>query len=649
MLKNKPSLLKYFRYLIFALVIGALIVMTITFLSSKRNFDLKTQEKIKNNAIKLGNQVDDSLIYVENFVNLIATRVSQQNIATSQLVATILESVRPKIDDDKYNIFTWTLFDFITPDGRVLAASTIGVLEKNITITPNRRSWMIDARFEPWKFHIAKSDIGIVSNEPIIPIGFGVTNKKNKFLGIISLGVNTEKLKKALELSTEGLITNFAILNSDHSIITASKNFDLENQTEFQKKLAATLNSSFADVSGSFIKIENRTFFCLKITHYPDLIIISGVDKKIANTEFLSEVLPKILNTLYLTIFFLILLYFFRTKLLNPVVTLSESANEIAQGNTKIIVPQSDIAEVNFLSRSIETVRCFVEKQQQEKNFAETANHNKTEFLASTAHELKNIVAGIIGLAELVKMNFFDKSNSADKKFSDEELAENQNFLGDVVKLGEELAEFIHDITDVNQSQTGDFKIEEQSVVDVKDVALRSIKLLKMRAARSNKQILTQFLKQPDEDFLVENLDPRRLKQIIVNLLSNSIKYANDHSKIKITLERFSSDASEMWRDSILENVRNNSEIDGQRKLHLLTIIKKSRPKISITVKDEGIGMSDEEIIIALAKYGRIANETKIDSTGLGLPLVKHLVELQGGILMISSQKNVGTEVRIIF
>lgn len=649
MLRNKPSLLRYFRYLIFTLVVGTTIVTTTTYSNSKKNFDLKTQEKIKNNAIKLGNQVDDSLIYVENFVNLIATRISKQNTTAPEPIAAILESVSPKIDDDKYDIFTWTLFDFIAPNGHVLAASTVGVLKKNIIITPDRRSWIVDARFEPWKFHIAKSDIGIVSHEPIIPIGFGVTSKQNKFLGIISLGVNTEKLKKALELSTEGLITNFAILNRDYSIITASENFDFKKQNEFQKNLTNALNSSFIDTSGSFIKVDNRTFFCLKITHYPDLTIISGIDKKIADTEFWSEILPNILNTLYLTTFFLILLYFFRTKLLNPVVELSESSNQIAQGNTQIIVPQSNIAEINFLSRSIETVRCFVEKQQQEKNFAETANHNKTEFLASTAHELKNIVAGIIGLAELVKMNFSDKVNSVDKKFSDEELSENQNFLEDVVKLGEELAEFIHDITDVNQSQTGDFKIEEQSVVDVKDVTLRSIKLLKMRAAKSHKQIVTQFLKQPDEDFLIENLDPRRLKQIIVNLLSNSIKYANDHSKIKIILERFPSDASEMWRDSMLQNVRNNSEIDERRKLHLLTIIKKSRPKISIIVKDEGVGMSDEEIIIALAKYGRIANEAKIDSTGLGLPLVKHLVELQGGILTISSQKNVGTEVRIIF
>ncbi len=633
------SLAKDYKLFANTVVFGSIIIAAIALFFSYKNFSADSKQSIKTNSNKINQQITESLSYIENIANLISNQILEKNNYKKEIVASILINTRPMINESFQDIFTWTLFDFVDHNDYVIASSTHGILTKPVLITKEQRSWIIDAKITPNKLLPSKVDIGIISKELVVPFGFGVVKKNGNFVGTISLGLNVKKFKRKLESIITTPYVAFAILDKDNSIIFTSENFNKEDFSFISKNIG---------LEQGFIEKDNRKFYYQSNENYP-LHVLVGVNQKIFLSQFQENFLPKILNTIYLTIFFLILLYFFRTKLLNPVVTLSESANEIAQGNTKIIVPQSDIAEVNFLSRSIETVRCFVEKQQQEKNFAETANHNKTEFLASTAHELKNIVAGIIGLAELVKMNFSDKSNSADKKFSDEELAENQNFLEDVIKLGEELAEFIHDITDVNQSQTGDFKIEEQSVVDVKDVALRSIKLLKMRAAKSNKQILTQFLKQQDEDFLVENLDPRRLKQIIVNIISNSIKYANDHSKIKITLERFSSDASEMWRGSMLENVRNNSEIDGQRKLHLLTIIKKSRPKISITVKDEGIGMSDKEIVIALAKYGRLTNEAKIDSTGLGLPLVKHLVELQGGILAISSQKNIGTEVRIIF
>ena len=280
---------------------------------------------------------------------------------------------------------------------------------------------------------------------------------------------------------------------------------------------------------------------------------------------------------------------------------------------------------------------------------AEKANFNKTEFLASTAHELKNIVAGIIGLAEVVKINFSEKADSNVKNFSESEILENQSFLEDIVKLGEELSEFIHDIIDVNQAQTGDFKIEEHSLVDMKEIVMRSVKLLKIRAIKSQKQIVSHFIKKDDEDFIVNNIDPRRIKQVLVNLISNSIKYADEQTVIEVKLEKLNSGASKTLQISILDSIKQNPHINHERKIYLQTIVKKSRPKIMISIKDHGCGMNENEIKIALEKYGRIkmAQSKFIDSTGLGLPLVKHLVEMQGGMMVISSEKNVGTEVKV--
>jgi signal transduction histidine kinase len=368
---------------------------------------------------------------------------------------------------------------------------------------------------------------------------------------------------------------------------------------------------------------------------------------------FLSELrinfLPHFFNTLYLTVFFLILLFFFRTRLLNPVIQLSNSAREISQGNTNVYIPHAEISEIDLLAESIEQVREFAEKQAQGKMLAEKENFNKTEFLASTAHELKNIVAGIIGLAEVVKINFSEKAESNDQNFSALEILENQSFLEDIIKLGEELSEFIHDIIDINQAQTGDFKIEEHSLVDMKEIVMRSVKLLKIRAIKSQKQIVSHFIKKNDEDFIVNNIDPRRIKQVLVNLISNSIKYANEQTTIEVKLENLNSGASETLQILILDNIKQNPHINHERKTYLQSLIKKSRPKIMISIKDRGCGMNENEIKIALEKYGRIemAQRKFIDSTGLGLPLVKHLIEMQGGMMVISSEKDVGTEVRV--
>lgn len=636
--------MRYFRYLIYATIIVAFVFTGLNYIIVQRSFAVKTKEKIKNHALILNNRIDSSIVYIENFVNFIAYRISEKDTIDSKTVSTILKSLKPKVDDKKYDIFTWTLFDFVDPQGKVLAASNPGVLNEKIIIKPEQRSWMRDSRLEPWKFHISKSDIGIVSGEPIIPMGFGISSKNGKFLGILSLGINTNKLRNVLEADLNSISTNFVILNSDNSIVVASENFDQKNLESFAKDLTDGLYSSGFSNKNRFLRIGGRDFYYSTITHYPNLAIITGINHQISQTQFWAQVMPSISNTLYLTIFFLLLLYFFRTKLLKPVISLSKAANEISKGNTKITIPQSEIGEISDLANSVEMVRQFAEEQDRERNLAMEANHNKSEFLASTSHELKNLIVGVIGLAEIVKSSF----KRENKKFSDEEFSQNQSFLNDIIKLGEELMEFVNDILDLNQAQTGNFKIEEKPWVDVSEVILSSVKLLKIRAIKSQKQIITDFYKHENQSFLVNNLDPRRLKQIMVNLISNSIKYAADNTTIEVEMQALSGPSSEAMHSSIVNIIKHNPEIDEKRKQHLISVIQ-NRPKVLISVKDCGKGMSEEELKIAMKKYGCL-NKKKdefIDSTGLGLPLVKHLVEMQGGMMNIISKKGEGTTVTI--
>jgi signal transduction histidine kinase len=639
------SLSKDYKIFVNLVVISAIFISLVSLIFSYYNFKKEAEQKVKYEAEKLINKIDETLIYAENFVNWIGQSIAEKNSNDPQVITSLLERTRLKVDNKAYNIFTWTLFDFVNPQGMVIADSINGIIKKPLIVSVEKRLWMTSAKETPWKIQTSINDIGIISGEPIIPLGFGITGKNNNFLGYVSFGLNIQKFKDFLENQTTTSLTSFAVFGVKNDLILTSKSFDENNLKNLSDDLSGIANDS---QNVKTLRVGEKDFFYKKSKNYP-FLIVSNISEKNFKNELYKKFLPKILNTLYLTIFFLALLYFFRKKLVSPVVKLSEVANQVSQGNTAISVPTSEIEEINELSKSIELVRQFVEKQAEEKNSANQANHNKTEFLASTAHELKNIIAGIIGLTEAVKLNFSEKMESENKIFSAEEATENLNFLGDVVKLGEELSEFIHDILDVNQAQTGDFKIEEHSLVDVKETILRSVKLLKTRAIRSKKNIVPTFLKQVEEDFIVNNLDPRRLKQVIVNLISNSIKYAADNSQIEVRLERLGETGLEGLRESMIENLQKNEEIDGERKAHLLKIIKKSRPKVLITIKDCGEGMSEDEIKSALQKYGRVKNEKHefVDSTGLGLPLTKHLVELQGGMMIIYSKKGIGTEIKI--
>lgn len=618
----------------------------INYLSARQNFENNLQKRTQSDSIKIANQFDNFLIYSENLTKLLANNITQQNSEDPKKIAKILENIKPQIDYEKYNIFALTLFNFVDKDGKLIATSN-GLLKDGIKILAEKRSWLISARVDPQKFHITNSDTGIISGEQIIPIGFGVTNDYGKFLGYISIGINAVKISKALESSINNATTSFVILNNDNSPIIASGNFDKSLLKNLQFEIGFDQDSQ---KDHTVIKIKGREYFYLRINHYKNLAILVGIDCAAANSEFIASITPIFLNYFYFTAFFLILLYLFKIKLLNPVTDLSFAANKISHGNTNVFIAQSKITEINSLSHSLELVRELVKKQQEEKLIAETENQNKSEFLASTAHEFKNIITSVVGTAELIKSNFAAKVESKNHYFTSEEIAENTEFLEDIVKLSDEISSFIYDVIDVNQAASGNFKIEEAEYVDLKDIALKSVKMLRVRAIKNKKHIVTHFSKGHDVNFNVAMLDPRRVKQIFVNLLSNAIKYGAPNSKIELKMEALDKDVSELLRDSIINNVKQNPDISKKRKTLLLDVIAKARPKVIITVKDHGSGMTKEEIEVALEKYSRVENHHQhFDSTGLGLPIVKYLVEMQGGMLTINSQKNVGTEVKVIF
>ncbi len=638
------SLSKDYKVFFNLVVFTSVLISTTTLYFSYRDFTKVSKQAMISTTNKIDQQITESLSYLENISNFVANQIIKYGNSKKENIASILTNTRPKINDNGYDFFTWTLFDFVDANNYVVASSTHGALTNPILVTNEERSWIYEAKQKPWKLLSSKVDTGIISREPIIPFGFGISDK-GKFLGTISFGVNVEKLERKLELLSSISYIKFVVFDDKNSVLLSSENFNKEQVFEIAdgfEKLDKTL------LNPGFIEINNQIFYYQPNSPH-SFAILTGINKKMFLSELRINFLPHFLNTLYLTIFFLILLFFFRTRLLNPVIQLSNSAYEISQGNTNVYIPHAEISEIDLLAESIEQVREFVEKQAQGKMLAEKANFNKTEFLASTAHELKNIVAGIIGLAEVVKINFSEKAESNDNNFSAPEILENQSFLEDIVKLGEELSEFIHDIIDINQAQTGNFKIEEHSLVDMKEIVMRSVKLLKIRAIKSQKQIVSHFIKKDDEDFIVNNIDPRRIKQVLVNLISNSIKYADEQTAIEVKLEKLNAGASETLQISILDSIKQNPHINHERKTYLQSIVKKSRPKIMISIKDHGCGMNENEIKIALEKYGRIemAQSKFIDSTGLGLPLVKHLVEMQGGMIVISSEKNVGTEVKV--
>jgi len=227
---------------------------------------------------------------------------------------------------------------------------------------------------------------------------------------------------------------------------------------------------------------------------------------------------------------------------------------------------------------------------------AETANRSKSEFLANMSHELRTPLNAIIGFADAVAHGVFGK---IDDPRQDEA-------IGYIKESGEHLLELITDILDVSAIEAGNFELSE-SPVSLKDVSDSAIRMVQQRADQGQIRLVNNI----DKNLPYLVADDRRIKQVVVNLLSNAVKFSTEGGEVTI-----------------------DAHINGDG-------------AVKVTVEDTGIGMDDEGVEMALARFGRVARHdtAEKEGTGLGLPLSKGLVEAHGGSMRIDSQIGEGTTV----
>jgi signal transduction histidine kinase len=277
-----------------------------------------------------------------------------------------------------------------------------------------------------------------------------------------------------------------------------------------------------------------------------------------------------------------------------------EISNTIIDSIIKKFVEVSVFALMFFLSViSIYRRETWLRaKAEQATIIANKATKAKSDFLAFTAHEIRSPLGFISTGSEIMTKKLFGELPPAYLEYA-EGIHQNSKIILD----------FITDILDENQIIEGKFKIVN-SITDLKEIIDKSIAVNK---ARFNKrEVIIEVNIQENLPKLI--CDQRRILQVMNNLISNAIKYSNDDTKITI-------------------------------------IVRIVEDKMQIEVQDQGIGMSEPEIQIALSTYGVVMkkNHNLIESYGLGLPIVKMLLEAHEAILDINSAPNIGTTVKIIF
>lgn len=235
------------------------------------------------------------------------------------------------------------------------------------------------------------------------------------------------------------------------------------------------------------------------------------------------------------------------------------------------------------------------------KDQADAANRAKSTFLANMSHELRTPLNAIIGFSELILKNTFGPIGSP--KYAE--------YLTDIHMSAEHLLEIINEVLDMSKIEAGRLELYEE-LFSVEDVAESVVRMMASRIFSNDITIEAHI--QPNLPNLYA--DNRLVRQILINILSNSVKFSKSKGVIRLETE-------------MLE--------DG---------------RLQIRIRDQGIGIEQHKMARVLEPFGQVNDQPEHrgqEGTGLGLPLAKAMMELHGGRLLIASEPGIGTTVSLNF
>lgn len=229
---------------------------------------------------------------------------------------------------------------------------------------------------------------------------------------------------------------------------------------------------------------------------------------------------------------------------------------------------------------------------------AEAANKAKSRFLATMSHELRTPLNAIMGFSEVMEHEILGPIGNDTYR----------DYANSIHKSGSHLLNIINEILDLSRIEAGRYDLHEETI-RLTDITEDCERLVKIRADAKGLQIIEDFAPDLPQVWA----DPRAMRQICLNLLSNALKFTPKGGRIVLAV--------------------GTSEDGGQ----------------SLTVKDSGPGIPKDEIPRVLQAFGQgsLAHETAEGGTGLGLPIVQNLIQLHGGTFSLKSELRKGTEVTV--
>jgi signal transduction histidine kinase len=261
---------------------------------------------------------------------------------------------------------------------------------------------------------------------------------------------------------------------------------------------------------------------------------------------------------------------------------LSNAKREHAFSDSDVVLLQTLAGSMGV---ALENARLYREIEQKSREL-ESASRHKSEFLANMSHELRTPLNAIIGFSEVLSERMFGEINE-----------KQEEYVGDILESGRHLLSLINDILDLSKIEAGKMELEPTEF-DLSSAIENTLVLVKERAQRRGIS-LTHTL---DEHLGTISADERKVKQVLLNLLSNALKFTPAGGQISVQAA---------MRDGVAE----------------------------MSVTDTGVGIAPEDQETIFEEFRQVGTAAKkVEGTGLGLAISRKFVELHGGKIWVKSE-----------
>jgi len=285
-----------------------------------------------------------------------------------------------------------------------------------------------------------------------------------------------------------------------------------------------------------------------------------------------------------------VLVVFCGLSLSNTRKTLGEASARLAAANQALRESERSLEQkVHERTAELETSQRELARA---RDVALAANRHKSTFLANMSHELRTPLNSIIGFSEVLGTKLFGELN-----------AKQAEYIGDIHESGTHLLSLINDILDLSKIEAGRLELST-SAFDLPAVVDNVLTLMKERAARRH----VTLIREVPEVVAAIIADERKVKQVLINLLTNAVKFTEAGGTVTVCVE-----------------------VEPR--------------EVIVSVTDTGIGIATSDREIIFEEFRQVTSEytRKQEGTGLGLALSKRLVELHGGRIWVESEPGRGS------